>query len=141
MRVFLPLTLFLLIAAAQQPAKQDLAGKWFMTEFVMTSSFSGHDKDFVQSGCDGIKRNGELEWALKFSAKQDGHLAANSKKIGDSLQDRRIRFEPDGTLILEQDDGGDSMTVYRCRTTNSKTLVCVYNGAPGHGMEFRKQEK
>jgi hypothetical protein len=168
MRVFLPLTLFLLIAAAQQtpsnpacsdpsyswqkldatfqkakvPAKQDLAGKWVMTEFVMTRSFSGgHGKDLVQSGCDGIKRNGELEWALKFSAKQDGHLAANSKKIGDSPQDRRIRFEPDGTLILEQDDGGDSMTVYRCRTTNSKTLVCVYNGAPGHGMEFRKQEK
>jgi len=126
---------------AKAPAKQDLLGTWIMTGFVMTGSFSGVGKDDIRSDCAGIKRNGKLEWALKFSATQDGHLAANSRKIGDSPQDSRISFERDGTLILQQDDEGDSMVVYRCRMREPKALVCVYSGAPGHGMEFRKREK
>ncbi|MGB9458934.1 MAG: hypothetical protein WCB12_23015 [Bryobacteraceae bacterium] len=126
---------------AKAPAKQDLVGTWVMTGFVLTGSFGGVRKDVIRSDCAGIKRNGKFEWALKFSATQDDHLAANSRKIGDSPQDSRISFEPDGTLILRQDDGGDSIVVYRCRMSDPKALVCVYSGTPGHGMEFRKKEK
>ena len=130
-----------LFQKSKAPAKQDLVGTWIMTGFVMTSGFGGVRKDVIRSDCAGIKRNGKLEWALEFSATQDDQLAVHSRKIGDNPQDRRISVEPDGTLMLQQDDGGDSILVYRCRMNGPRALVCVYSGTPGHGMEFRKKEK
>jgi hypothetical protein len=127
---------------AKAPVRRDLSGNWVMTGFVMTQEFGGgHRKDIAQSDCHGIKRNGELEWTLKFSVTPDDGLVVDSKKVGDAAQSRRVSFEANGDLIFEQDDMGDSNPVYRCRMAGSQGLICVYKGAAGHGMEFRKQEK
>jgi len=127
---------------AKAPARRELPGRWVMTGFVMTDKFrtGGRGKDFVLVDCGGVRRGGRLEWTLKFTDGPNGLVRVDSDKIGDDPQSREIGFERGGSLILEQDDGGDSLYSYRCRMAGLKTLVCVLRGAQGHGMEFRKQE-
>ena len=129
---------------AKAPARQGLVGKWINTGYVMTKEFKGGNtaKDTIQSDCNGLKRDGKIQWTLEFHTAGD-HLVLDEREVWLPTPKGLgpySSFESDGTLLVDDlDDTGDVGITYRCRMADPNKLICVYRGAAGWGVEFQKQ--
>jgi hypothetical protein len=82
---------------AKAPAKRELAGKWVMIGFVVTQAFRGSGKE-IHIDCNGIKRDGKLEWMLRFFGMPDGSLGVDQARSGTSQKREKSVLRPAGPL-------------------------------------------
>lgn len=121
----------------------ELLGSWVLVAHAMTSEFARGTRgaDRVLANPNGIAREIDsrrvLEWQLNIGRVSGNRLRVASSAVWGPPGDCPVELDQN-ELRFEQEYGGDSRWVYRCRTESSE-LVCVLRGhESGHGVVFRK---
>ena len=109
------------------PPPLEMTGSWVAIGFL-------GDGETPSFNCNGVMRGPKFEWVIhanQYSIEMD--------IIGTTHQQRTLKADNGGSLVLQVDFGGDGIPPYKCRITDRKTLACILRARGGTvGVEFKK---